>query len=71
MSKMKDFLMNLEELAWDAIEDGCQTDEEIFGYMSNWVDVSFETVETLTRQMYLGGPAGTEGLDINSTVVYH
>lgn len=71
MSKMKDFLMYLEELAWDAIESGCQTDDEIFAYVSNWVDVRFETVEALTRQMYLGGPAGTEGLDFNQAIVYH
>lgn len=68
MSKMKDFLMNLEELAWDAIESGCQTDEEIYAYISNWVEVEFETVEALTRQMYLGGPSG---FDNNDMIVYH
>lgn len=68
MCKMKDFVMNLEELAWDAIESGCQTDEEIYAYISNWVEVEFETVEALTRQMYLGGPMG---LDSNDMIVYH
>lgn len=71
MSLMKDHLMTLEELAWDAIEAGAQTDEEIYAYMSNWVNVDFGTVEALTRQMYLGGPMGTEGLDERETIVYH
>jgi hypothetical protein len=71
MSKTKDYMLNLEALAWDAIDYGCQTDEEIFAYMSDWVTVDFGTVEALTRQMCYGGFAVTEGLDIIESIAYH
>jgi hypothetical protein len=71
MNKMKDYMLNLEALAWDAIGYGCVTDEEIFAYMSDWVSVDFGTVEALTRQISLDGSMVTEGLDIIESIDYH
>ena len=71
MSKTKDYMLNLEALAWDAIGYGCVTDEEIFAYMSDWVSVDFGTVESLTRQISLDGSTVTEGLDIIESIDYH
>ena len=71
MSKTKDYMLNLEALAWDAIGYGCVTDEEIFAYMSDWVSVDFGTVEVLTRQISLDGSMVTEGLDIIESIDYH
>ena len=68
---MKDYMLNLEALAWDAIGYGCVTDEEIFAYMSDWVSVDFGTVEALTRQISLDGSMVTEGLDIIESIDYH
>ena len=71
MSKTKDYMLNLEALAWDAIGYGCVTDEENFAYMSDWVSVDFGTVEALTRQISLDGSMVTEGLDIIESIDYH
>lgn len=70
MGMMKDYLMTLEELAWDAIEAGASTDEEICAYMRNWYPVELETVKEITRQMYLD-PLYKEGLDNPDAVLYN
>ena len=62
MAKMKDFLMNIEELAWDAVDSGANDDVEIYTYILNWLPVEFQTVKEIVRQMYLGDPEGKEGL---------
>lgn len=63
MGLMKDYLMRLEELAWDAIEQGANSDEEIYAYISNWFPVDLETVKQVTRQMYMWGPDGVDNPD--------
>lgn len=66
MGMMKEFLMDIEELAWEAIELGFQTDEEIYAYVSMTDDrVSFETIQAITREMFI------LGLDEREAIVYH
>lgn len=66
MAMMKDYLMTLEELVWEAIEIGFQTDEEIYSYvyMSDR-RADAETVKEITRKIYL------DGLDNSDAVLYN
>lgn len=66
MGMMKEYLMDIEELVWEAIELGFQTDEEIYAYVSMTDDrVSLDTIETITREMFIFG------LDEREAIVYH
>lgn len=66
MGMMKDFLMDIEGLIWEAIELGFQTDDEIYAYVSMTDDrVSLDTIETITREMFVFG------VDNNEAIVYH
>lgn len=65
MSMMKEFLMDIEELAWEAIELGFQTDEEIYAYVSMTDSrVSLDTIRTITSEMF------AFGLDDREEIVY-
>jgi hypothetical protein len=54
MGMMKDYMMSLEELVWEAIEIGFQTDDEIYSYvyMSDR-RAEAETVKEITRMIYI------------------
>lgn len=58
--------MDIEGLIWEAIELGFQTDDEIYAYVSMTDDrVSLDTIETITREMFVFG------VDNNEAIVYH
>jgi hypothetical protein len=40
---------DLENMVYDAIQSGAQTDAEIFAYVSMFKDYTFETVADITR----------------------
>lgn len=66
MGMMKDYLMNIEELVWEAIDLGFQTDEEIYAYVSMTDDrVDLDTIQTITREMFV------YDLDEREAIVYH
>lgn len=66
MGMMKDYLMNIEELVWEAIDLGFQTDEEIYAYVSMTDDrVDLDTIQTITREMFV------YDLDERAAIVYH
>ena len=48
MSRMKDLLMTIEELVYDAIEAGAKTDEDIFAYVNQYVPVELEMIQNIT-----------------------
>lgn len=53
MGMMKDFLMEIQELVWDALEAGAKTDDEVYSYVLGFVKpeyVSLETVQAITKQ---------------------
>lgn len=47
MGRMKELLMDLEEKAWEAIECGMQTREEILMYVRNYFDTDMETIDDI------------------------
>ena len=52
MSRMKDFLMIVEELVYDAIEAGAKTDEDVYAFvtMKTGKDaVTLETIKDITK----------------------
>jgi len=51
MGRTKDFLMDLEEKAWEAIECGMQTREEIVAYIRNFHDIDHETLDAVLDVM--------------------
>lgn len=54
MGMMKDFLMDIETLVWEAIELGFQTDEEIYSYVyMSERRADLETVKEITRMIYV------------------
>lgn len=52
MAMMKDFLMTVEELIYDALELGFRTDEEIYSYVYMYEDrVQFVTVKEFLKNI--------------------
>lgn len=52
MAKMKDHMMKIEELVWEAIENGCQTDDEIFAFVSMLDDnISKDMIEYVAQKI--------------------
>lgn len=52
MSKIKDYMLDLEDKIVDAIELGATTDGEIYLYVRNSIDASFQDVVAITRSFY-------------------
>lgn len=52
MSKIKDYMLDLEDKIVDAIELGATTDREIYAYVRNSIDASFQDVVAITRAFY-------------------
>lgn len=52
MAMMKDFLMTVEELIYDALELGFRTDEEIYSYVYMYENrVDFVTVKDFLKNI--------------------
>jgi len=49
MSKTMQDRDDLENMVYNAIESGAQTDAEIFAYVSAFADYTFEAVADITR----------------------
>jgi hypothetical protein len=53
MGIMKDFLMTVEELVWDAIEAGAKTDEDVYAFVTMRTGrevVTLETIKQITKK---------------------
>jgi hypothetical protein len=53
MGIMKDFLMTVEELVWDAIEAGVKTDEDVYAFVTMRTGrevVTLETIKQITKK---------------------
>ena len=53
MSRMKDLLMTIEELVYDAIEAGAKTDEDVLAWVNMYVPAELETIQDITEK-YVG-----------------
>ena len=52
MCRMKDFLMKIEEMVWDAIEAGAKTNEDVYAFVLTRVPreyVTLEYIENITK----------------------
>jgi len=66
MGLMKDFFLKIENLVWDAVEAGAQSDIEIYAYVRMFDDrVSEETVKNITSQLYY------DELDNSNAILYN
>lgn len=54
---------NLEDIVYDAIESGSQTDAEIFAYVSMFSNYDFEAVADMTR--YIANQLVGDDFEIN------
>jgi hypothetical protein len=53
MGIMKDFLMTVEELVYDAIEAGAKTDEDVYAFVTMRTGrevVTLETIKQITKK---------------------
>ena len=50
MSRMKDLLMNIQELVYDAIEAGAKTDQCVYAYVNQYVIVDLDTIKAITAE---------------------
>ena len=53
MGYMKDFYMTVQELVYDAIENGAKTDEEVYGYVLGFVKpemIDLATIKEITAE---------------------
>jgi len=51
MSRIKEYLMDVEEKIVDAIDLGAKTDDEIYAYVNMFVSVSRKDVSNIVRTM--------------------
>jgi len=51
MSRIKEYLMDVEEKIVDAIDLGAKTDDDICGYVNMFVSVSRKDVSNIVRTM--------------------
>jgi hypothetical protein len=51
MSKIKDYLMDIEEKIFDAVECGAKTDDEIYAYVSMFFTASRRDVSDVVRMI--------------------
>jgi hypothetical protein len=47
---MKDLLMTIQELVYDAIEAGAKTDQCIYAYVNQYVKVDLDTIKSITTE---------------------
>lgn len=48
MSRMKDLIMVVEDLVYDAIEAGAKTNEDVLAYVNQYVPADLELVKEIT-----------------------
>jgi hypothetical protein len=53
MSKIKEYIMTLEDLVVEAYESGASTEEDIFAYVQDRLSASKEDVITLTKDLFM------------------
>lgn len=51
MSKIKDYLMDIEEKIFDAVECGAKTDDEIYAYVSMFFTASRRDVSDVVHMI--------------------
>ena len=52
MSKIKNYLFDIEEKIYDAIELGAKSDSEIYVYVQNFININFEDLADIARCLY-------------------
>lgn len=51
MSKLKDYLMDIEDHVCDAIERGARTEDEVYAYVRTYMTVVRRDVDGVTRSL--------------------